>query len=99
MEWYALAIARYEHSADLQECHGSHDLDPETRPCTSYPALYVLPKPGGTTRLPRPLLIKPDCTLNEIIQGLFGDGKPFRAEVIAQEIKSSLGPAYQRLML
>jgi hypothetical protein len=41
------------------------------------------------------LLIKPDRTFNEIIQGFFGDGKPFRAEVIAQEIKSSLGPAYQ----
>jgi len=28
-----------------------------------------------------------------------GDGKPFRAEMIAQKIKSSLGPAYQGLML
>ena len=41
------------------------------------------------------MLIKPDHTLDEIIQGLFGDGKPFRAEVIAQKVKSSLGSAYQ----
>jgi len=27
-----------------------------------------------------------------------GDAKPFRPEVIAQKIKSSLGPAYQGLM-
>ncbi len=72
---------------------------PETRPCPSYPALCVLPEPGGTRRFPRPLLIKPDRTFNEIIQGLLGDGKPFRAEVIAQEIESSLGFAYQGLML
>ena len=72
---------------------------PRPAPSPSYPALYVLPKPGGTTRLPRSLLIKPDCTFNEIIQGLLGDGKPFRAEMIAQKIKSSLGPAYQGLML
>ena len=61
--------------------------------------LYVLPKPGGTIRFPRPLLIKPGRTFNEIIQGLMGDAKPFRAEMIAQKIKSSLGPAYQELML
>jgi len=50
----------------------------ETRPCPSDPAFHVLPKPGGTTRFTRPLLIKPDCTFNEIIQGLLGDAKPFR---------------------
>ena len=72
---------------------------PETRPCPSYPALCILPKPGGATRFPRPLLIKPDRTFNEIIQGLSGDGKPFRVEAIAQKIKSFLGPAYQGLML
>ncbi len=72
---------------------------PETRPCPSYPALCVLPEPGGATRSPpRPLLIKPDRTLNEIIQGLLGDGKAFRAEMIAQKIKSSLGPAHQCLI-
>ncbi len=54
-----------------------------TRPCPAYPPLCVLPKPGGITRFPRLLLIKPDRTFNEIIQGLFGDGKPFRAEMIA----------------
>ena len=72
---------------------------PQTRPCPSYPPLDVLSEPGGTTRVPRLLLIKPDRTLNEIIQGLSGDGKPFRAEVIAQKIESSLGPAYKGLML
>ena len=46
----------------------------------------------------RPLPIKPDRTFNEIIQGLLGDGKPFRAEVIAQKIKSTFGSAYQGLM-
>jgi len=49
---------------------------PEPRPGPSYPPLNVLPKPGGITRFPRPLLIKPDCTFNEIIQGLMGDAKP-----------------------
>jgi len=67
-------------------------------PVPTYPSLYVLPKPGGTTRFPRPLLIKPDCTFHEVIQGHLGDCRPFRAEVIAQ-IKSSLGSAYQGLML
>ena len=71
---------------------------PKSRPCPSYPPLPVLPKPGGTTRFPRLLLIKPDRTFNEIIQGLLGDGKPFRAEVIAQKIKSTFGSAYQGLM-
>ena len=28
-------------------------------------------------------------------QGLLGDDKPFRTEVIAQKIESSLDPAYQ----
>jgi len=71
----------------------------ETRPCPSYPPFCVLPEPGGATRFPRPLLIKPDCTFNEIIQGLLGDVKSFRAEVIAQKIESPLGLPYQRLML
>jgi len=45
------------------------------------------------------LLIKPGRTFSEIIQGLLGDAKPFRAEVIAEKIKSPLGPGYQGLML
>lgn len=56
---------------------------PETRSCPPYPALCVLPEPGGTARFPRPLLVKPGRMFNEIIQGLLGDGKPCRAEVIA----------------
>jgi hypothetical protein len=40
------------------------------------------------------LLIKPDHTFNEIMQGLLGDDKPFRYAMIAQEIKSSLGLSY-----
>ena len=59
----------------------------------------MFPKPGGTTRFPRPLLIKPDRTFNEIIQGLMGDTKPYRAEVIAQKIKPSIDFVYQGLML
>ena len=71
---------------------------PESRPHQSCPPLYVLPKLIGTTRFPRPLLIKPDRTFNEIIQGFFGDGKPFKVEVIAQKIKSTFGSANQGLM-
>ena len=64
----------------------SHTINiSETRPCPPHPRLCVLPKPGGATGFPRPLLIKPDRTFNEIIQGLLSDGKPFRAEVTAQE--------------
>jgi hypothetical protein len=59
-----------------------------------YPPLHVLPKPVRTTRFLRPLLIKLGRTFKEIIQGLLGDGKPFRAEVIAQKIKFSLGIGY-----
>jgi hypothetical protein len=91
--------ARYEH---LPICRKPMDLTifiPETRPHPSYPPLYVLPEPGGIKRFPWPLLIKPDRTFNKIIQGLLGDGKPFRAEVIAKEIKSPLGPGGQGLML
>jgi len=70
---------------------GTRNRISEKCPCPSDPPLYILLAPDGIT--------KPDCTFNEIIQGLLGDGKPFWAEVIAQKIKSSLGPAYQRLML
>ena len=63
-------------------------------PLPPYRPLCVLPEPGGTTRFLRPLLINPDLTFYEIIHGLFGDDKPFRVEVIAQKIKSSLGLSY-----
>ena len=46
------------------------------------PSFHVLSKPSCLLGR-RLLLIKLDCTFNEIIQGLLGDGKPFRAEVIA----------------
>ena len=62
-----------------------------TRRAPSVPSFHVFPETLGGG----PLLIKPDRTFNEIIQSLLGDGKPFRAEVIAKKIKSSLGPAYQ----
>jgi len=91
--------ARYEHLPIYKKAINLTIYIAETRPCPSYPALCVLPEPGGTERFPRPLLIKPVRTFNEIIQGLLGDGKPFRAKVIAQKIKSSLGPAYKGLML
>ncbi len=61
------------------------------------PSFHILSKPPGLLGR-RLLLIKPDRTFNEIIQGLFRDGKAFRAEVIAQKIKSSAGPGDQGLM-
>ena len=72
---------------------GYHPLEPGPQP--TGPPCDVLPEPSCVG----PLLIKPASTCNEIIQGLLGDGKPFRAKVIAQKIKSSLGSGYQRLML
>jgi hypothetical protein len=62
------------------------------------PEFHVLSKPPSLLGR-RLLLIKPDRTFNEIMQGLLGDGKPFGAEVIAQKIESSFGPTYQGLML
>ena len=38
------------------------------------------------------MLIKPDRTFNEIIQGLLGDGKPFRTEVIEKSNPRSVLP-------
>jgi len=80
-------MAYYEHRTIYGKAMDPKVYIPETSPCPSYPALCVLSKPGGTTRFPRPLLIKPDHTFNEIIEGLLRDGKPFRAEVIAQEVE------------
>ncbi len=41
---------------------------------------------------PRLLLIKPDGTCHELLDGLCGQGETFRAEMIAEEIETSLDP-------
>jgi len=64
---------------------GHHPL--ESCPQPTGPACDVLAEPTCVSSL----LIKPA----KIKQGLLGDGKPCRAEVIAQKIKSSICPAYQ----
>ncbi len=48
---------------------------------------HVQPKPGGGAKLPRLLLVKPDGTCHEILDGILGHGKALRAEVITQEIE------------
>lgn len=45
-------MARYEHLPIYKKAMDLTVNIPETRPCTSYPALYVLPEPGGIGRFP-----------------------------------------------
>ena len=54
------------------------------------PAPHVQPKPDGGIGLPRLVLIKPDGTGGELLDGLCGQGKTFRAEPIAEEIEAAL---------
>jgi len=44
--------------------------DPRPRP--TKPTPHVQPKPGGGQSLPRLLLVKPDRTCNELLDGLCG---------------------------
>jgi len=57
------------------------------------PLFHVQPKPMGTVRLPRLLLIKPDCTCYEILNGLSSNRNSVGDEVITQKIKSPLYPS------
>ena len=46
----------------------------ESCACPPDPSPHVQPKPGGAARLPWLLLVKPDRTGNEILDGILGHG-------------------------
>ncbi len=62
------------------------------------PPLHVQSRPGGGSNIPRLLLVKPDRTCHELLDGFCGHGETFWAEVIAEEIEASLGPANEDLV-
>ena len=68
---------------------GSHIFGCSTSPvvyprsCPPEPPLYVQPKLAGGGSLPRLLFVKPGRTPNEPLEGLPGNRKPVRAEMIA----------------
>ncbi len=62
------------------------------------PTPHVQPKPGDGQSLPRLLLVKPDRTCNEILDGFLAPEKPVRAEMMAEEIETPLDPANMRKM-
>jgi len=64
-----------------------------TRPSPLDPPPNVQPKPIGIVRLPRFLLIKPDCTCYEILDSLLCKGKTLRAYVITKDVISLLYPS------
>ncbi len=55
---------------------------PESRVGPPDPTPHVRPKPEGAAKLPRLLLVKPDRTGDEFLDGLCGHGETFRAVVI-----------------
>ncbi len=59
---------------------------------------HIHTKPGGGKCLPRLLLVKPDGTFDESLDGLFGDRQARRVELVAQEIEASLDPADEGLV-
>ncbi len=71
---------------------------PETRTCPYQPPPDVHPQPGGAARLLPVLLVKPDGTGDEPFDGLLSNRSPGRAEMIAEEIEASLGPANEGLV-
>jgi len=85
-------------SQTLPEVQGFHGLHPSDPPLPILPTALRTLRAGWNHKVPPALAHKAGLHVNEIIQGLLGDGKTFRAEVIAQKIESSLGPAHQGLM-
>ncbi len=78
----------------MTPCHTRDDLENGvSRYVSILPSALRTPRAGWSRKVPQSFLIKPDRTFNEIIHCLLSDAKPFRSEVIAQEIKSSLGSA------
>ena len=65
----------------------------QPRPNPPELALHVHFEPGGGASLPRLLLIKPDRTRHEPLDGLCGHAKPLRAEMVAQEVEALLDAA------
>ncbi len=68
------------------------------RACPPDPPPHVQPKPGGGASLPRLLLIKPDGTFDEFLNGLKSHAEAFWAEMIAEGIEASLDPADKGLV-
>ncbi len=62
------------------------------------PPPNVQPKPGGSASLPRLLLVKPDRTGDEILDGLLCERKLSGAEAVAEEVEAPLDAADEGLV-